>query len=913
MPLQTIQARIRALFAKRGWLDAEMDEEMGAHIDMQTEANIEAGMTEAEARRAAFREFGHLDGIKETCREQRESWIGRQLSMTWKDVRFALRQLRGSPGFTTVAIVTLALGIGGSTAIYSVLNNVVLNPVPGPEPDRLLQIAERTYIARDDSYHFFGVSPPVLEGLRANQDFFAEFAFYDHRHMERQTEDFVESVQCTFVSPNFFKLWDVAPILGRTFAEDEAVPLDVYEQPAKDSVIVLKHSWWKSFFDGDREVLGKTIELSGRHFTVIGVMPEYFGFPWGRAEFWVPTEDLRVERDILVSANTRVLARLKPGTTEGQAQAMLDTVAQQVTQNYANTYGYPDDWSRRPGGLELRARPLRHEFQDGGMGENLRQTLFGLLAAIGFVLLIVCANVATLTLARGERRQQEFAVRTALGAGRTRLMRQVLTESVLLGCLGGLGGLIVTHWSIQILITLAKEMPRLRPVEVDLHVLGVAFLLSLATGVVFGLVPTWRASTASLGDAVKQAGTMATAGIWRSRYRDALVVVQVALALVLLAGAGLMIQSVVRLLQVDPGYNTENLLRVSVRLPFEKYSSFSSPDLTNQTLTELHERIASLPGVRAVGVYKDSSESLELEGPEGSIRVGLRGCGLEESDLFDAMGVALLGGRLLDKSDLEEGFFFQTDGVEGVSAVVINQTMANLFWPGQDPVGKSFSSTSPHAKRTYEVVGVVADVRTYRYSETIGPIFYRPYQELLLQGESPMFLIRIATDPGTLAPAIRRELIAAEPGMRTPHFGVVSQTLYDSTLAQRTFMTYLIVFAAVGLLLSAIGIYGVLAYSVARRTREIGIRMAVGSGRGRVVALVMTEGVRLIAVGMGVGLVAAFWLTRFLEHQLFEVSRGEPVVFAGVALLLFVVGLVACLLPALRATRIEPMTALRYE
>jgi hypothetical protein len=317
--------------------------------------------------------------------------------------------------------------------------------------------------------------------------------------------------------------------------------------------------------------------------------------------------------------------------------------------------------------------------------------------------------------------------------------------------------------------------------------------------------------------------------------------------------------------------------------------------------------------VLAVGIDKDSMHEVSVEGPTGLVRIPVRGSGLEESDLFGAMRVPLLAGRLLNRGDIVEGYFFQIDEVEGVSAVVINETMARLFWPQQDPIGQTFSDAHPNLKRQYEVVGLVGDVRDFRYDEQVGPMAYRPYQEFHLQGAGPRFLIRTAADPSTLAPAIRRELIAAEPGMGTPHIGVVRQSLYDSTQAQRTYMNYLIVFAGVGLLLSALGIYGVLSYAVARRIREIGIRMAVGSGRWRVVKMVMIEGIRLIAVGMAVGLIAAFWLTRFLEHQLFEVSPGDPFVFTAVALLLFVVGVVACLLPALRATRIEPMTALRYE
>lgn len=909
--LLTIVTHVRALFT-RGGLDAEMDEEMQVHIDLQTQANLEAGMPEEEARRAAFREFGHLEAIKESCRDQRAGWFGRQLSMTVRDVRFALRQLRRNPGFTAVAVITLSLGIGSTAAIYSVLNHLILEPVPGPEPERLLQIAERYYSESDKTFHFFGVSPPVLEGLRANEDFFAEFAMCESQGLEMPSDDFARRVGGAFVSPNFFDLWGVPPVFGRTFAEDEAVILDDRGEPAEDGVIVLSHSWWDSTFQADPDVLGTTMELGGRNFAIIGVMPEHFTFPWGSGKFWIPTEDRPFRPERFVGANTKVLARLKPGTSLREVQNMLDAVAQRIGKELEGSWGYAEFWSRRPGGLQLETRPVRYAFQAEKMAENLRQTLFGLLAAMGFVLLIVCANIATLTLARGERRQQEFAVRTALGAGRVRLMRQLLTESLLLGCIGGLGGLVVTFWGIDLLMTLVPEyLPRVRAVEIDGFVLGTAFLLSLATGASFGLIPAWRASRNSLGDAVKQAGLTTTAGIWRSRYRDGLVVVQVALAVVLLAGAGLMVQSVIRLLHVDPGYDPENLLRVGVRLEGEYFSS-GSPDPAERILNELHQRIISLPGVLAVGLYKNSGDRLDIEGPRGLVRIGVRGCGVEESDFFGAMGVPLLAGRLLNRSDIESGFFFDAMRVDGVSAVVINRTLADLFWPGEDPLGKTFAA-SPDFPRTYEVVGVVGDVNHYSYSERREPLFYRPYPEFHLTGQPPMFLIRIATDPDTLTAAIRRELLAADPAMRMPGIDVVSKTLYDSTEGQRTFMTYLTAFAGLGLLLAAIGIYGVLAYSVVRRTREIGIRMAIGSRRWLVVKLVMMEGMRLILIGLALGLVAAFLLTRFLENQLFDVNPADPVIFAGVALLLFVVASLACLLPAIRATRIQPLTALRYE
>src|SRR6266568_5717742 len=826
------------------------------------------------------------------------------------DLRYAFRQLLKNPGFTAVAVLTLALGIGASTAIYSVVNTVILNPVPGPEPDRLLQIAERNYNTRDQKPLFAGVSPLVLEALRAHQDFFLDLAICEGTMLERKTEDFMDKVSGASVSPSFFTLWNVPPTLGRTFAKDEAVPLDANHRLENDSVIVLSYSWWKSLFHGDRSVIGKTIELSGRQFAILGVMPPHFEFPYGYTQFWVPAEDPRWVPNTMHVSNIRVLARLKPGTTEAQAEAMLDTVAQRLIKDHAKTFGYPDEWRRRPGGLGFRTRPLRYALEEGNRSEDLRRTLFGLLAAIGFVLLIVCANTANLTLARTERRQQEFAVRSALGAGRVRLMRQLLTESVLLACLGGLGGLVVTVWGMKLLVMLIPEsMPRLKAIQIDAHVLGIALLVSVATGMLFGLAPAWRAGKARLSEALKQAGSGASAGLGRSRYRGGLVVVQVALALVLLAGAGLMIQSVIRLLHVNPGYDPDNLLRVDVNLPWQKYAS-PNRERCNLLLAELHERLAALPGVKAVGIEKQIfSHKFKVSDASQPVDLYISGCGVEESDLVRAMRAPLLAGRLLNKRDLADDYFFKNDVVEGTSAVIINETMARLCWPGENAVGKEFGGADPWSKRRYEVVGIVGDIRDDRYDQKVNATFYRPYQES--SGMAPAFLIRTAVEPGALVSAIRMELKAAEPAMNTPRISIVRQVLYDATQAQRTYMLYLVVFACVGLLLSTIGIYGVLAYSVTRRTRAIGIRMALGAERDDVLHMVIAEGARLVGVGVGVGLLAAFWLTRLLQKQLFEVSPTEPGVFVGVVLVLLAVALLACFLPARRATRVDPMEALR--
>jgi putative ABC transport system permease protein len=907
--MRKIWLKIRSLWQRRE-VKQEIDEELHFHVEQRTAENIAAGMTPEEAARNTRKRFGNVQSVREECRETRGASFGETL---WQDFRFGTRMLRKNPSFTAVVVLTLALGIGASTAVYSVVDSALINLLPVSGSDRLIQIAERVYTqggfsAENQKPFFVGVTPPVLEAINAHQKFFAQLAWADGVTLERTTSDFVEEEGGYVVSANFFELWNVPTLLGRTFAKDEAVPLDQNERPARDTVIVLGYSWWQSLFGGDPNILGKTIVLSGLHFTVIGVMPPQFQFPWGGTKFWLAAEPLRLPPGWGRAPNTRVFARLKPEVTIGQTQAMLDTVAHELVADHASDQIYSQEWSRRPGGLGFWVRHAKAQFTDGR--EDLERTLFGLLAAIGFVLLIVCANVANLTLARTERRQQELAVRAALGAGRMRLMRQLLTESLTLACLGGVGGLFVSAAGVRLLSTLVPGyMPRLRTFEVDGHALVFTLLVSIATGLAFGCIPSWHAGRAKLGETLKQAGGQATAGLVRKRFRGTLVVIEFALALVLLVGAGLMLESVARLLHVDPGFNPENLVRIELQLPWDKYNDYEHEERVAQArsvlYTQLCEQLAALPGVKAVGIGKHGAwpEKLKLSDSDKPIEVLLDGCGVGQDDLFRAMGIPLLAGRYFDQDDVGSS----------TSTTIINETMARTFWPGENAIGKRFGGRTSYGQRDYEVVGVVGDVRDFRYDEQARPTYYRSCHELRLEGKAPFFVVRTGNDPHALIPAIRQVLKAAEPAMRTPSIFLCEQTLYDSTVAQRTYMLFLMVFAAVGLVLAALGIYGVLAYSVSRRTHELGIRMALGAERWHVVKLVMTEGIHLAGIGTAIGLLTAFWLTRLLRSQLFEVSPTDPIVMAVAVLLLFVVALLACLLPALRATRIKPMEALRYE
>jgi predicted permease len=900
-----IRARLAGLNLEAA-REASIVDEISQHLDDRFAESRAGGASQEEAWRSAVEELSEggelgrkLRRVEGPARPQPVVLgvrSGNLLRDFCQDFLYGLRMLRKTPGFTAVTVITLALGIGASTAIYSVVNTLFWNPVPGPEPDRLIEIGERTHGNKDEPM-FGGVNAQALEILRTKREYFSDVVWMEGLALERKSEDFIEIIYATAVSSNFFAQWDIKPILGRTFSKDEAVRLINYKSLDRDTVMVVSHSFWQSRFGGQTDVLGKTIEVNGRRFTIIGVMPKHFQFPRGASPTcWIPVEN---PNPIEQLANIHMFARLKPGVSAERTQAMLDTVTRQMLR--ANPALYDDSWHKRGGGFALLTRPLRQAFTQYA-SDGLQRTLFGLLGAIGFVLLISCVNVANLMLARTERRQQEFAVRAALGARRARLMRQVLTESLLLAGFGALAGLAVTVSGMRLLVLLVPEhVPRLRAIHTDGRALGFTLLVSIGTVLAFGLLPAWHASRTSVGIALKRACAGATVtAAWR-RYRSALVVVEVALSVLLLTGAGLMIESVIRLLQVNPGFAPDHLLFAHPGLlRGDKYYS----DKGQSALYEdLREQFAALPGVKAVGISKIGFFQLGflLEGQDKPVGLLPAGTGVGDGDLFRAMRVPLVSGRHFDKTDV---------GVK-MGTVIVNESMARLCWPGENALSKRFRD---RGGRDYEVVGVVGDARIDRYDEQVEPTFYRPYQEQAGGGgRGPFFAVRTETDPRALIPAIRDAIRATEPSMTTPWFQVVRQTLYDATEVQRTYMLYLVMFAGVGLLLSALGIYGVLACSVARRTREIGIRMAVGAAGDAILRMVMVEGARLVLVGVGVGLLAAFWLTRLLQSQLFKVSPNDPVVMAEVVLVLCAVSALACWLPARRAARLDPMEALRCE
>ncbi len=896
-----------ALFRKE-ILDAEMTEEMRHHVELQTELNLKAGMNAEDARHAALRQFGNVAVVQEQARELR-GWVW--LEQLGQDLRYAVRQLARTPGFTIVAVLTLALGIGGTTAIFSMVNTVILNPVGGPEPERMVQIGQRSQILTRDRGHqetFQGVSPPVLEALLANRGQFANLGWSFPINLERKTPDFISADAGSGVSWDYFTALQCPPLLGRGFLEEEAA---VWEEGRlnRNTAIVLSYGWWQSQWGGAAGMLGQVIEMGGRHFTVVGIMPVHFQFPDRHTLYWLPIERQVIRPGFFAAQNTKVFARLQAGDAATSAQALLDTLATRLMEAHPVTDGYGAMWRARQQSLRISLRPLSAALQDGGNWAQLRQTLWGLFAAISFVLLIVCANVANLALARLERRQHELAVRAALGAGRGRLMRQLLAENVTLALLGGAAGLIVTAWGIKALTAL-NVMPRLRPVEMDGPVLGVTLVLSAATALCFGLAPMWRGGNVRLQSSLADGGLNATDGKGANRYRNMLVVLQVAMTGVLLTGAGLMLLSVSRVLRVNPGFDPENLLLVETQLPRAKDGI---PDRTEAEkvkrvlLAQIHARLDALPGVESVGVQQRSfMQSFEWPGSEKAFVAEHVTTGLGAASVFHALRIPLLAGRHFTEAD-----------VARPDAVIVNESMARHFWPNEPAVGKKFGGRGK-SSTGFEVVGVVGDARLYGYLQEPLPSLYHPLGSpwttvRLVGGAGLQFVIRTAGDAERFVPLIRHELKEAEPALLTPSIKVAKQVLYESTLAQRTYRNYLGLFALLGLALSSLGIYGVLAFSVSRRTREIGIRMAIGADDREVRAMVLKQGGKLLVAGLALGLVSAMGLMRLLQSLLFNVDPLDPIALTGATLLLAAVGLAACWLPARRASKVDPVIALRAE
>ncbi len=805
-----------------------------------------------------------------------------------QDLRYGFRSLLKSKGFTFVAVLALALGIGANSAIFSVVNAVLLRPLPFASPEQLMTVQGRN--ERDGST-FNEHSYPNFVDLRDQSQSFAHVAAYSPTTAFITGGDEPERVRGVIASADLFPMLGVQPALGRVFTRDE-------DKPGGQRVVVLSYGLWQRRFGADPKIIGQEIPLGSAPSLVLGVMPQGFKYPLGgdNYEFWMPLAGSVSASDLTGRGSVflPIAARLKPGVAIEQAEAEANTIARRLAMQYPATNS----------GQGYALKPL-HENLVG----DLRPALLVLLAAVGCVLLIACANVANLLLARATSRQKEISIRTALGASRWRIVRQLLTESLLLALMGGALGLLIAMWGIDLLLAATPaDLPRLNEIALDGRAIGFTVVMTLLTGVIFGLAPALQASKADLNDALKEGGRGSSEGGSRNKLRSALVVAEIAMSLVLLVGAGLLTQSFLRLLNVTPGFNPERVMTLDLAMGRRKY-----PDSQQQItfLQNLLQRASTLPGVEAVGVVNP----LPLNGNFDAYNFSFPGRapaapGEEPAadrrvispDYFRAMSIPLQKGRQFSERDVRDA----------PAVVVINETFARRHFADTDPLGQQIVFTDAPNAPAREVVGVVADVRHAGLDAPAGPEYYVPYEQT--PATRVTLVARTASnDPASIMPALRGLIREFDKDLPLWNVRTMNSLLSESVARHRFNMTLLGIFALVALLLASLGIYGVMSYSVTQRTHEIGIRMALGAQGRDILKLVVGQGMILTLAGVLTGVVAAFAVTRAMSSLLFGVSAADPLIFSAVALLLTLVALLACYLPARRASRVDPMEALRYE
>ena len=802
-----------------------------------------------------------------------------------QDLRYGIRTLLKRPGFSAVAVVTLALGIGASTVIFTVVDAALLRGLPYKQPDRLYHLWERTpkqdFSKREFSY-------PDYQDYQQNT-VFEGLAAYTGGGAILSGSGEPERIGAPRVSANFFNVLGVDPLIGRTFQAGEDVPNG-------PRVTVLTYGLWQRRFGGNPGAIGQAVTINGDSYTVVGVLPADFQFALRNADLWIPYQPTPNQLTRRFLHGTNLIGRLKPGVTPAQADSEINVIASRIEQQFKDSHA----------GTTARVVPLQEEV----IG-TVRPILFVLLAAVGFVLLIACANVGSLMLTRSLSRQKEVAIRAALGANRWRVVRQLLTEALLLSLAGGVFGLLIAYWGVPALVATLPQnqlnaLPFLKTVHIDLSILGFSFGLSVLTGIVFGLVPALQSSRLDLNEVLKEGGRQASAGTGQ-RLRSALVVSEIALAVVLLIGAGLMMKSLLRLLDTNVGFNTENLLTMGIVLPPAKYQD---PNQLSIVYTQLDERVRSLPGVVSAGrvdilpLTGGNTTRFNVDGDpipppgketEANIRV-------VNETYFQTIGVPLLAGRVFD----------QRDDLNAPTVVIIGKTIADRLFVGRDPVGRQLRYPSIQVPPV-TIVGVVGDVKITGLDEELRPVLYYPFRQG--GGTAANLVVRTNTDPTSLASTVRNEIRNIEGEAAILNVNTM-ETVISQTPASfmRRFPALLIgIFAVVALLLASIGIYGVVSYSVSQQIHYIGIRMALGAGPGDILRMVLKQGLLLAVAGIVIGVVAAVGLTRFLATLLYQVKATDVTTFGIVSGTLFVVALLACYLPARRATKVDPLVALRYE
>ena len=877
-------AWVRRLFLRRR-IYRDLSEEIREHLEEKVEELVAGGMSKEEALAAARREFGNVSLSEE---DGREVWRWTLMESLLADIRFGLRALRKARGFTTVAVLTLALGIGATTAIFSIIRAVLMNPLAMQDPNRVVVLREQW---RES---FVSVSVGNFADIQRQSPSFSNLCALDQRGFNLAALDSPVRVTGELATSECFATFGVPPNAGRLFTPEE-------DQPGSEKVVILSERLWRSRLGADPAIVGKPLRINGALHIVVGIMPKSFDPVLSGSDLWIPqafTPGQIADHD---NHYLTVLARLNPAVSVEQAQSELNVIARRLQQAYPL-----DDRDRG-----LNVRPLTELL----LGDQ-RLALRMMLAAVGFVLLIACANIANLQLARSRSRQKEMALRIALGASRGRLVRQLLLENVVLGLAGGAVGVLLAYWGLSWIVAHGPaEMPRLDQSRIDTGALIFACAIALLCSLLFGLAPALRSASISLNEAFKKSTGVHSGS--KDRVRSALVIGEVALALILMAAAGLLIRSALFVAHIDPGFDTANLLVGRVGLPDAEYHD---PVIAHQTFERMVRAAAELPGVQSAGVVSRAP----LAGAGSSNGIIAEGKPLDPASIVDSRLQIVSPGYLSTvRIPLKAGRdFTPQDTREKTLVTIVNETLARTLWPGENPIGKRFACCEPGPKGRedpvwHEVVGEVADVRAFGLDRQVQPEFYLPLAQMPPPawdwiGRTMDLAVRTQSSA-----APRRELqtmvAAIAPGVPIYQLSTMQQKI-AGTQERSHFDTFLLsIFAVAALLLSSVGIYGVLSYMVAQRTRDIGIRMALGATQSNVVGDVLFQGARLTAAGVAFGLVGALASVRLLSSMLYGIRATDGITFAAACLVLIAAALLASYVPALRATRVDPMVTLRHE
>jgi len=862
--------------------ERDLDEEINLHVEMETHLNIADGMSPDQARQAALLTFG---GMTKTKERTMYMWRLTSIETLWRDIRHGLRLMVKNPGFTAVAVLSLALGIGANTAIFSIIDAVLLKPLPYVDPDRLMTVSERP-----PGFPRNTISPATFLDWRDQNKVFEQMSATAGVNLNLTGGDRPEQIQGANVTANYFDLLGVNAAVGRTFAKGD-------DEPGKPLIAVLTNRLWQRRFGGQTSIVGTAITLNDAQYTVIGVLPANSSFDRGASQIFLPMylgpNNITRKNHFLVAQ-----ARLKPGVTKEQAQSNMDAIASGIAERFPTT--------NKGWGVTLDM------MNDVRITATVKQSMLILFGAVGLVLLIACGNLANLTLAKVSARQKEISTCVALGASRIRIIRQFLTESLVLAITGGVLGILSGYWMLKALRLLIppSTIPAAADIRMDYRVLLFTIGLSVMTGLIFGLAPALQASKVDISESLKSGGRNSSAQASRKLLSHLLVISEIALSLVLLVGSFLLIRSLSQLQHSDLGFQTDNLLTLPVTLPNSKYKTdWQVTDFYTQAI----QKVKALPGVDTVGLATD----LPIVGWSFGVQFEVTGRPAVDNahrpfahsqsvnpDYFRALSIPIVKGRA----------FTDQDRATDPAVAIINQTIARNFFPNEDPIGKHLTVADDTAP-TREIVGVVADVKIYgpssEFNNRSNFEFFAPYAQVPF----PLTYIAIKTNvpPMRLAETVQREFLSLDKDQPITSVRTMDEIISES-LSNETFNTSLLsVFAAIAILLSAIGIYGILSYTVTQQTREIGIRIALGAQHSEVLKLVVGHGMKLVGIGVVTGLAAAFALTRTMSGLLYKVSAIDPLTYAATPVAIVFIALVACYLPARRATKVEPIIALRFE